>query len=729
MTSSATFSMNVRQGRFPPVHSPGHDLRGRLPLARLPSVPQVLLRLLELCQKDSTSINDIVTLIGSDVALAARIMNVASSASHYGRQKPSTLTQCVNILGLGMVKTLVINESIFQVFRRIGNERDFDLGRFWVHSLRCAAIARNLAKAVGQGEPDEAYLGGLLHDIGQLAMLATDPALYLPVFRVHDNLDELCRREQELFDLTHAEVGAWVIEKWELDSLLSDCVLYHHDQPERLGAAHPLIRCIRLANHLAALENGAPGEADELMARALIESAVDLSAVMERGESEMREMAEQLGIRVVSSEKCRDAQNDPPPARPDPVAEALADRVLDMLVVGSLPDDPPVEEHGGPLPYIAQAARILFDVTAALAFVPQEGSPGAYAAFPLHPGLTRGGHLGFVASRSDSDLAASLQSGPRLLGASRPDCDLLDEQLLRLVGKAGLLYLPLCDAKMCRGILVCSVEHPKHAEALALRLPCLAQFGAVAARLLAPAEDTGGRAQEHPALEAQRAHFRRAVHEASTPLSVIQNYLAVLEQKFADTGLGQREVGIVNREIARVGRILREAVTQPSPPAPFSAAVAPDGALRLNALVGEMLALCCPPVSRTASIEIETDFADDLPELRADGDQLRQLLINLFGNAVDALAAAGGRLSVSTSPWSNGAAATHAEIRIEDSGPGLPHDVLCHLYRPVLTDKGAHHQGLGLYIVGQLVRELGGLINCRSSARGTCFQILLPLGQ
>ncbi len=452
----------------------GRDLRSSLPLARLPAIPQVLVRLLELCQDDTAGVSELADLFGSDVALAARVMEIASSALHHGRQKPASLEQSLIRLGMSMVKTIVINESIFQIFRRIGNERDFDLSRFWAHSLRCALLARSLARATGQADYDMVYLAGLLHDVGQLAMLTAEPSAYIPLFLTHENTNDLCLREQAMFDLTHAEVGAWLVEKWELDPLLSDCVLYHHDCPERLVGSHPLIRCVCLADRLACLGGGDPAQSDEAMAESLFETAIDLSVLVSGCEEELRETARQLGI-------------DPDAAS----STAPASKASGVLIVDPLPDTPAA----------------------------------------------------------------------------------------------------------------------------------------------------GGATDEAP--------------------------------------------------------------------------------VQINALLSEMLSLCCPAAHRIPPIEIRTDFCPELPEVRTGGDRLRQLLASLLHNAVDALSSLGGIIRASTSPWSDGAIPTHAEIRIEHSGPASLGDELDRRRWP---DSGAA-------IVAPMVRELGALINCRSDERGTCFQILLPLGK
>ena len=105
-----------------------------------------------------------------------------------------------------------------------------------------------------------------------------------------------------------------------------------------------------------------------------------------------------------------------------------------------------------------------------------------------------------------------------------------------------------------------------------------------------------------------------------------------------------------------------------------------------------------------------------------DAPRLKQVLVNLLLNA--GRRSRNGRVSLSAKVDGEWLA-----FEVVDSGPGLPTDVLDHLFQPVVSNKGAAHQGIGLAIVRQLVRELDGLINCRSSSQGTCFQILIPHSQ
>lgn len=711
----------ARRDSVPESVSTSRDIRSKLPLARLPMMPQVLVCLLDLYHRDDVNLGDIADVIRRDAAMSIKVISVASSASQYGRNRPVSLEQCLAVLGMSAIKTIVINESILQVFHRFTMDREFDLRRFWGQSLRCALIARALAKTMGYANHEEAYLGGLLHNVGQLALLTADADGYSALFMPQDDHETLCQQEHVLYDLTHAEVGAWLVEKWELDSLLSDSVLYHHDAVERIVGAHALIRIVFLASRLAAL-NGAVPEKGEIDLAGLCGAAgIALPPLLENAEQELVALAEQLGIELAETLVA------------DAGAAAVGDlttRLRDVLMVDSvLGDAAATDSLEATLLSIAQAAKVLFGAHPAICFLPQ-GTGNApsrdhYSGHPVGSRFAKAAQLEFVRGQSSAEVARAIDHGPLLLSRATPGTlplNVLDEQLQRLIDGNGLLLVPLRSQRACHGVLVAGVENALQVDVLRERMACFRHFGRMAGDLLRQARiPASSRTRDNAGADALRVHMRRIVHETSNPLSIIMNYLSLLETRFTEHGIGVHELRIVTEEISRVSRILQAALKEPDESHPEI------GATRLNTLIQDLVTLCRASSFVASTVEIRTELYPDLPELWSDGDQLKQLLLNLIKNAIEAVDPEGGTVRVSTAPW--GLGPTHIEICIEDSGPGIPADVLSQLYQPVSSGKGRSHLGIGLAIVGQLVRDLNGLINCRSSDRGTRFQLLLPLGK
>ena len=222
------------------MHQSDHDIRNRLLIARLPAMPQILIKLIEHLAADDLGMQELAALVAKDAGMTSKILGVANSSAYYRASRSVGLEQSLVALGTDMIKTLVISESVFQTFNNFPHSGSTDLRAFWKNSLTAAVIARDLAKKLGYAHAEEAYLAGLLHNVGRLALLSTAPKEYAYNFTARDD-DELCAVEQRTLQITHSEAGAWLIERWHLDSFLADSVLYHHEPSERLTAAHPLI--------------------------------------------------------------------------------------------------------------------------------------------------------------------------------------------------------------------------------------------------------------------------------------------------------------------------------------------------------------------------------------------------------------------------------------------------------------------------------------------------------
>jgi signal transduction histidine kinase len=117
---------------------------------------------------------------------------------------------------------------------------------------------------------------------------------------------------------------------------------------------------------------------------------------------------------------------------------------------------------------------------------------------------------------------------------------------------------------------------------------------------------------------------------------------------------------------------------------------------------------------------------EELPPIVTRANALKQVIINLIKNAVEAMGEA-GTLTVKTEDYVYLSDKEYIEISIADSGPGIPPHILVHLFEPVTSTKGKGHSGLGLSIVNNLIKEMEGLISCRSNHKsGTSFHIYLP---
>jgi len=682
------------------------EIRHRLASAQLPALPQVLLQVVEQCESEDSGLAEIAEVVRRDAAIAGRILSIARSPYYNRGRAVDGLTQSLAILGTQTVRRIALNQAVLDLFARFQGGGKADLAPFWCHALLTALLARQLAEHFDYPRAEEAYLAGLLHDVGRLALLAAMPEDYAALFAA--DLDErlLQREERARFDLDHAEAGAWLAERWQLDLLFCDSLRYHHESCERVAGAHPLVRIVALADRL-----GSAGWAPEDDTACGLEAA-QAEAMLGQARKDLKEIAGQFGIAVPDHSGPAAASADQ-----DVLARLARATSNQLLAAGALDEaacPPGVDEACLAL---VQAAQLLFGTRGAALFLPENGVLRGVSADRRHPRVEE---IRIRLPAPDSAIGRAHGGRPEILQPEAAAGSLADRHLCRLLGAEALVCLPLAHAGLPMGVLALGID-TAGAAALRARQGLLQAYAIQAGRQFHAARtQAASLAQARQTLtEECLLKARQVIHEVGNPLGVVHNYLAILRDRLANEPESAQEIELMREELRRVGVIL-QTLRQTGASA--------DGAAQrvdLNALIGQVLEFCRrgkPEMTR-----IQTEFQPDagLQPLCLDGNRLRQVLINLIFNAVEAMPQ-GGRLSLSTARWRSSTGEESVEIVVQDTGPGIPAEVLEHLYAPVPSRKGGSHAGLGLSIVGRLVEELGAVIQCHSTPAGTRFKLLLP---
>lgn len=219
--------------------------------ATLPTFPAVALKVAELCQTGETSINEVADVIATDPALAARLLRMANSPVLGLRQPISKVSQAVGVLGLNAVRAMALSLSLAQTMT--GKQPWFP--RFWKRSALTATAAREIANMLSKAQREEAFLTGLLQDIGILALSRIDSIGY---DGVADGLtgthEQLIARERQAYGCDHAKVGAWLVENWQLPAAFSKAVMHSHDPAQSVDLPEDTQHLVRIgaaAAHLA----------------------------------------------------------------------------------------------------------------------------------------------------------------------------------------------------------------------------------------------------------------------------------------------------------------------------------------------------------------------------------------------------------------------------------------------------------------------------------------------
>jgi len=693
-------------------------------------MPQILIKLIEHLQADDLGMPELAALIAKDAGMTGKILAVANSSAYHRSARNIGLEHSLVALGTDMIKTLVISESVFQTFNSFPHSGSTDLRAFWKSSLMAAVIARDLARRMEYVHVEEAYLAGLLHNVGRLALLATAPQEYAFNFTARDDA-ELCAVEQRTLQITHAEAGAWLIERWHLDSFLADSVLYHHEPSSRLASAHPLIRIVRVAHLLAChpVDDPLVQEAMGLCALA----ADDIDAILAGALRQVDKSAAHLGIDLDGADEIA----APPafaPQQQDPVQQRLSEEVRNLVLVSEIGQAFARQQgESGLLESMTRSARILFDFDNTVILLE---NPTGHALVGMPTGEQQR-----IAEFSIPLAAGGLVAGAALerrLAFIRRDAQTLglaEEQLFRILGTDSLVCVPLVSGARCLGVMIGGVA-AWQVPGCQKRERFMQSFGAQAASALETALSERGHARRQLAHVADqyREASRRVVHEVNNPLSIIKNYLSVLDDKLARREPVVGEMSILNEEIDRVGQLINGLTElQPGDTARAGAhgtvAASASGSLfdtDLARVAEEVLRLFRATDFVPPSVQIVLDMGEHASEIEGDADVLKQILVNLVKNAVEALAAEGGRIDIVNRGHVNRERKLYLELVISDDGPGLAPAVLANLFSPVTSSKEGPHHGLGLSIVHSLVKKLHGQITCRSGKNGTTFEILLP---
>lgn len=705
------------------------NIAGQLELSRLPSLPQVLAKLLREFNSDSLHLRALAELVSQDSAISMRILAVANSAA-YSRAKPNaSISQAINVLGLRIVKMIAISSALQQFVSHLALSSRYDLNRHWRHSLLTAFIAKAVAREIGYPDPEEAYLAGLLHDIGQLALLVLFPEDYSSLLSVEEGSIDLLVMEANAFGYNHAEIGGALAEFWSLDHQLVDAIRYHHETVSAVKNATELVKVAYLANALSRMEME-PNHPALSVARVFFEMDVERTQQLSmEARGELIALSLPMGIQIenmATPEILQDNLSKMAVWSKFIAHQQLHEEMLTsnlLTLAKEVCNDAASEQLL--LENLMQTAQVLFEPVKLLLFewdarsglvcgrpVGDSASMIARVRFPLQAGKSL---------LADSLLSRSVKSSFESL--SSDVLSMMDEQIIRMAGGKGILCAPIVNAHFMFGVMVLAYNDGSSRRTAALVRAIPAFFRQAADRL----EDirrvplvAGDGLSTASEVDRYREHARKVVHEAGNPLTILKNYLKMMELKLADNKVVASEISVLNEEIDRVANIIKKFANPPENSLPV-------GWVDLNQVINDVISICDRALFSGVSILVETRLDKGLPMIRSDVERLKQVFLNLFKNAAEAMSM-GGSLTVSSAATVDQVRGRSVLVTVSDNGPGMPAYVLDRLFSPVETTKGSSNSGLGLSITATVVAELGGVISCRSSAgNGTAFDVLLPV--
>jgi HD-like signal output (HDOD) protein len=197
-------------------------------IRELPTIPHIMSEVLNAIEDPDINAPRLAKIIEKDQALAAKILKAANSPLYGFVKKISTIDLAVVVMGLTTIKEIVLSLVVQKFFKKI-DQKIFNVKRFWEYSLFCATTSRLMARKLGYKLAGEAFVAGLMHDIGILVLVEYFTGDYKKIFNTSYNakISEI-EAENKILGFTHSEIGYWLANKWNLPDKLSNAILNHH---------------------------------------------------------------------------------------------------------------------------------------------------------------------------------------------------------------------------------------------------------------------------------------------------------------------------------------------------------------------------------------------------------------------------------------------------------------------------------------------------------------------
>ena len=748
----------------------------------LPTLPAIAIEAIRLMEGERSNFHSIAELLKNDQVLASRILHYANAAYIGAQRKITSISRAISLLGFNTVRSTILSVSIFDCFSgQLAKKKQKSLVNFWLHSVGVAATARILAEKLGFPEPEEAYIAGLIHDLGKLVIYLEKPDKFQQVCDAIDEqgsyskLDTLpIDLEKIILDTDHVETGKALAEWWGFPEDIGRVMWLHH-QPSYetiMPEEKELPKLIRFADVLCVTHNvgssyfmSSGNYCHEHFHFALENLALhngltptDIDEIMENVHERVKEVADLLGIwdekiyrKQVSSANISlgtlsinlDKSNKQL-TQMSKVLNAACDMTRQLSYPQSLTEAAKI---------VATAANNAFGVTRSLCTIRDDEAKMFV------------GQLYEYNTFHEIQLPMQLEAIQEIQASGLTDIEMealhhLERTTLE-ISNGGIVEQGLTNFLIGSGFMATFFtatpssplsKHPilgelvvdfssmeefrkddfaslrKQFEALSLAAGSALEKILLAKGLALQTQQMAEASRKMEESQRQLFHSHRlatvgrlaagAAHEINNPLTVISLNVQVLEQLIEDLDCDPQILQRITK-IADQGERISKIIQDLMG---FAHPAQPD--FCQSSVHQIMLKVLSVLEDRVAmdKIKVENLIPKDLPPVMVDPLQIEQVFMNLMVNANHAMPD-GGKIILSGSVH-NG----FIETRVTDTGQGISKENLGKIFDPFFTTKKeGEGSGLGLAICHSIVEHNGGIMKVDSNVgAGTTFSVFLP---
>ena len=683
-------------------------------LVRLPSPPHVLCKLLDICHDPDSSLGELAELISIDAALTSKLIMAANSGAFAINQPLKNLEQAVTLIGHAQVKTMVATSAIQQLFAGLIESQKKYICNAWLDSIYCAVFARDIAIALGYEYPQDAYLAGLLHDIGQIVFDAKYHDQYIKIINSTTEAETIAQ-EISKFGISHTELGAGIIERWpSLSPAIADAVRFHHEDEAQLEGGDILCRIVAEASQIARHWCEA-GSADAKWRSALIDHK-DLKDIYIHVHDKLTQTASKLGIKLPRSKSLTQDQLSKDIEK-ETVKLARKIRDASLIKVISAEENYPtiLNTPGKLLAKVARDMQLYFSISHLALLYHDPQNPDHLSLHEVKPAdpLCRFS----LASNKSHAVQSFLKKRQLWIETEGPDhqkSSVADRQIVHRLNHQVALCFPLVYENQSIGTIVigCHKTQRNNLEKLAEIISSyLEDIAETWIKHMPNQGRHGGKS------ELEQKEIAKLIHEISNPLSVIGNYIDIVNARSGGTG-SDKEIGILKEELQRVRNIVLNFKD--------GGEVEPE-AVMLNTELRDSIPLYVKSMSPEREIQIMWDLDSTDAEIDITRDAFRQIVLNLVKNAIEAQTD-DAAIMVSSQNFTNIDGKLYAQFSISDRGRGINSKTRGLLFSPLVSAKEGAGRGLGLSVVADILRAFKGQVKyAKNEVGGALFEVSIPL--
>ena len=219
------------------------------------SLPEVFLRVCEVVNDERSSVADLKAVVESDPSLASRVLRTVNSAAYGLPTGIDTLHKAICMLGFNEVRNLAITASVATIFKKDDSIGTYCRKSLWRHLVSVGLVSRMIALRCGSESFENAYLAGLIHDIG---IILIDQHLHPSFVEIVEGLSPetpLPAIERERIGFTHMDLGERIARKWRFSETAVSAIRFHHDSHRYDGDSQDVVRAVQVANFVCTLKD------------------------------------------------------------------------------------------------------------------------------------------------------------------------------------------------------------------------------------------------------------------------------------------------------------------------------------------------------------------------------------------------------------------------------------------------------------------------------------------